>query len=118
MVDWSIIQGGTTFAILAAIYAFTLWQDYTENHVRVLVLFALVAAILSLIFVNRSYAASVIRALGRKNKALLYVLSSLVIISVSILFVPVNTTLLKFSALDRLDFLIALAGSTSVLLFL
>ena len=118
MAAWSIFQGGTTFAILAAIYAFALWQDYTENHVRVLVFFALVAAILSLIFVNRSYAASVIRALGRKNKALLYVLSSLVIISVFILFVPVNTTLLKFSALDRLDFLIALAGSTAVLLFL
>ena len=46
------------------------------------------------------------------------VLSSLVIISVFILFVLVNATLLKFSALDRLDFLIALTGSTAVLLFL
>ena len=118
MIAWSIFQGGTTFAILAAIYAFALWQDYTENHVRALVFFALVAAILSLIFVNRSYAASVIRALGRKNKALLYVLLSLLVISLIILFVPMVATLLKFNALDGRDFLTAFAGSTGVLLFL
>jgi hypothetical protein len=80
--------------------------------------FALVAAILSLIFVNRSYSASVIRALGRKNKALLYVLSSLVIISLVILFVPMIATLLKFSPLDGADVVMAFVGSAAVLLFL
>jgi len=118
MIAWSVFQGATAFAILAGIYAFALWQSYAENHVRALVFFALVAAILSLIFVNRSYTASVIRALGRKNRALLYVLSSLVVISLFILFVPMNANLLKFSALDGQDFLIAFAASTAVLLFL
>lgn len=118
MIAWSVFQCATAFAILAGIYTFALWQNYAESHVRALVFFALVAAILSLIFVNRSYAASVIRVLGRKNTALLYVLSSLVVISLFILFVPMNATLLKFSALDGQDFLIALAASTVVLLFL
>ena len=118
MIAWSIFQGATAFAILAGIYAFALWQNYAESHVRALVFFALVAAILSLIFVNRSYAALIIRALGRKNRALLYVLSSLVVISLFILFVPMNATLLKFSALDGQDFLMAFAASTVVLLFL
>ena len=118
MIAWSVFQGATTFAILAGIYAFALWQGFDESHVRALVFFALVAAILSLIFVNRSYGASVIRALGRKNKALLYVLSSLVVISLVILFVPMIATLLKFSSLDGPDFLMAFAGSAAVLLFL
>ena len=118
MIAWSVFQGATAFAILAGIYAFALWQNYAESHVRALVFFALVAAILALIFVNRSYGASVIRALGRKNKALLYVLSSLVVISLVILLVPMIAALLKFSALDGQDFLIALAASTVVLLFL
>ena len=118
MIAWSVFQGATAFAILAGIYAFALLQGFDERYVRALVFFALVAAILALIFVNRSYGASVIRALGRKNKALLYVLSSLVVISLVILFVPMIATLLKFGSLDWQDFLMAFAGSAAVLLFL
>lgn len=118
MIAWSIFQGATAFAILAGIYAFALWQGFAESHVRTLVFFTLVAAILSLIFVNRSYAASVIWALGRKNKALLYVLLSLVVMSFLVLFVPMIATLLKFSSLNGPDFFMAFAASAAVLLFL
>ena len=104
--------------ILTGIYAFALWQGFAESHVRTLVFFTLVAAILSLIFVNRSYAASVTWALGRKNKALLYVLLSLVVMSFFVLFVPLIATLLKFSSLNGPDFFMVFAGSAAVLLFL
>jgi Ca2+-transporting ATPase len=118
MISWSIFQGATAFAILAGIYAFALWQGFEESHIRTLVFFTLVAAILSLIFVNRSYVASVIWALGRKNKALLYVLLSLLVMSFLMLSVPMTTTLLKFSSLNASDFFLAFAGSAVVLLFL
>lgn len=118
MISWSVFQGATTFAILAGIYAFALCQGFAESHIRTLVFFTLVAAILSLIFVNRSYAASVIWALGRKNKALLYVLLSLLVMSFLMLSVPMTTTLLKFSSLNASDFFMAFAGSAVVLLFL
>jgi Ca2+-transporting ATPase len=118
MIAWSIFQGATAFAILAGIYAFALRQGFAESHVRTLVFFTLVAAILSLIFVNRSYAASVIWALGRKNKELLYVLLSLLVMSWLMLSVPMITTSLKFSSLNASDFFMALAGSAVLLLFL
>lgn len=118
MIAWSIFQGATAFAILAGIYAFALWQGFAESHVRTLVFFTLVAAILSLIFVNRSYASSVIWALGRKNKELLYVLLSLLVMSLLMLSVPMITTSLKFSSLNASDFFMALAGSAVLLLFL
>jgi P-type Ca2+ transporter type 2C len=126
MILWSVFQGGCAFALLAGIYVWGLWQPLPEPHLRGLVFFALVAAIIALILVNRSFSASLVEAFARKNAAFRYVLLGVVGISGVILMVPAITALLKFSTLVWQDaalvvsigvaLMVILEGGKSVLL--
>jgi P-type Ca2+ transporter type 2C len=118
MILWSIFQGGVAFTVLAIIYGLAVWQGNSESHIRTLVFFALIAAIVALILVNRSNGSSLGAAILHKNIPFRYVLVSVTIISSAILFVPLISDLLKFSALHWQDGAIAIAAATAVLLLL
>ena len=70
MIGWSVLQGTLAFALVAVIYLIALKRGMPEAEVRALAFFSLVLAIVSLIFVNRSFSASLVTALRRPNPAL------------------------------------------------
>ena len=81
-----------------------------------MVFFALVASILSLIIVNRSFEVSIFGALRRQNRALIYVLASVVFISSAILLIPVTASLLEFASLRIQDLAIVIVTAASSIL--
>jgi Ca2+-transporting ATPase len=114
MIAWSVFQGGTALALLAALLFAETANEMPEAELRALMFFALVAAILALTFVNRSFSASLGDALLRPNAALRAVLLAVAAITAAILFIPAAQTLLKFANIALSD--MVLAGSLGVLL--
>ncbi len=118
MIAWSLFQGAAAFALLVGIYGLTVWRGTDDASVRTVIFFALLAAIMSLVLVNRSHGASLGKALLRKNAAFVFVLASIAMISAAIALLPVAAELLKFSSLSWRDGLIALGIAVALLLFL
>lgn len=116
MVAWSVFQGGLAFAVLATVFLVESGSGMPEAEVRALVFFALIAEIVALILVNRSFSASLGEALLRHNAALRYVGAAIVGVTALILFLPAAQTLLKFGAIAWVD--MALAGALGVALLL
>jgi Ca2+-transporting ATPase len=114
MIAWSVFQGAAAFAMLATVFFVETWQAMPEAELRALMFFALIAAILALILVNRSFSASLGDALVRRNAALGYVVLSVCVITGLILFLPQAQVLLKFGSIARAD--MALAGALGIVL--
>jgi Ca2+-transporting ATPase len=85
-----------------------------EAELRALIFFALIAEILALILVNRSFSSSLGNALVRHNAALRYVVVAVFAITGLILFLPSAQTLLKFGSIAWAD--MALAGALGIML--
>jgi Ca2+-transporting ATPase len=117
MIGWSVLQGGLAFVMLATIFLVASHLGMAEADVRALTFFALIGAILALIFANRSFDASLLHALVRGNMALRYVFAAVVAISSLILATPPIRTMLKFGPLHGIDLVVAL-GSAAILLLL
>ena len=109
MITWSVFQGGVALALLASAFLIATYRGIPENEVRALAFFGLVASILALILVNRSFSTSLFHALGRGNTALRYVFAAVIAISALIALVPQIQTLLRFGSLRWLDFGVAAA---------
>ncbi len=116
MIAWSVFQGGTTLVLLAALLFAETANRMPETELRALMFFALIAAVLALAFVNRSFSASLGQALLRPNPALRMVLLAVAAITGAILFIPAAQTLLKFAAIAWSD--MALAGGLGILLLM
>jgi Ca2+-transporting ATPase len=116
MVGWSLFQGGLTLVLLAAIFLVGSHAGMPEGEVRALTFFALVGAILALIFVNRSFDTSVSHALIRRNRAMRFVLVAIAAISAVIIWVPSVRVLLKFGPLHATD--LAIVVGAAVLIFI
>ena len=116
MVLWSMFQGGLAFLLLAGVYLGAMRLGLPETELRGLMFFALVAAILALIFVNRSYSPSLSQAFGRHNRALAFVLGAVGAVSAVILLVPPFREFLKFGVLHLAD--CAVAGAVGIGLLL
>lgn len=70
LVAWSLLQGGLAFAAVGGVFLSGYWQGLPEGDVRALAFFSLVAVIVSLIFVNRSFSSSIVEAMVRQNRTL------------------------------------------------
>ena len=116
MVSWSVFQGAFAFAMLATVFFIETWAGMPEAELRALVFFALVAEILALIFVNRSFSASLGEALVRHNTALRYVILAILAITAAILFWTRAQELLKFGSIAWVD--MALAAGLGVILLI
>ncbi|MFM9936302.1 MAG: cation-translocating P-type ATPase [Novosphingobium sp.] len=117
MIAWSVFQGGTALAMLASVLFVETASGMPESELRALMFFALIAAVLALTFVNRSFSASLSHALLRPNSALRVVLLAIAVITGTILFIPAAQTLLKFGAIAWSDMALA-AGLGALLLAL
>ena len=118
MIAWSVLQGGVALALLATIFLAATYHEMPENELRALVFFGLVASILALILVNRSFSTSLLQALGRGNMALRYVFAAVIAISALIALIPQIQTLLRFGNLRLVDLGIALAVGSTVFIIL
>jgi Ca2+-transporting ATPase len=114
MVAWSVFQGVVAFAMLAMLYFYQIRADMSDGELRALIFFALVAEIVALILVNRSFSASLGEAFIRHNTALRYVIAAVLTITGVILFWPRAQVLLKFESVAWSD--TALAAGLGVFL--
>ena len=118
LIGWSLLQGTFAFALVAVIYVIALNRGMPEQEVRALAFFSLVFAIVSLIFVNRSFSASLLTGLRRPNAVLAWVLLAVIVmLSVTLLFPPVSA-LFRFGPLHLDDLALTLGAGILVLAFL
>lgn len=118
MIVWSVFQGGLAFAMLATVFLVETWGGMPETELRALIFFALIAEIVALILVNRSFSASLGQALVRHNAALGYVGVAITGVTALILFLPQAQVLLKFGAIAWSDMALALGLGVVLLVVL
>jgi Ca2+-transporting ATPase len=116
-IGWSLLQGAVAFALVAAIFVVAIRRGMPEVEVRALTFFSLVVAIVALIFVNRSFGASLLTALRRPNAALVAVLVTVVAVLSLSLLLPFAQGLFSFGPL-HVDDLAVTVGAGAVLLVL
>ncbi len=114
MIAWSVFQGVVAFALLGMTFLVATYQGMPAAEVRALTFFGLIASILALILVNRSFSTSLLQALGRGNTALRYVFAAVIAISALIILVPQIQKLLRFGHLRATDLGIAVAVGITV----
>ncbi len=118
LIAWSLLQGTLAFLLVASIYVTALIRGLPEAEVRALTFFSLVTTITGLIFVNRSFSASLTDALLRPNVALTRVLTAVAsILGLSLLW-PWATALLRFGPLHALDLAVTLGAFLGLLVVL
>ncbi len=118
LIDWSLLQGAFAFALVAAIFVIGFRRGMPETELRALSFFSLVMTIVSLIFVNRSFSASLLTALRRPNPALAWVLLIVVVMLGLTLLWPLATGLFRFGPLHWDDLAVTLAAGALVLVVL
>ena len=115
LIGWGLIQGTLAFALLAGIYLVVLRQGMAENEIRALTFFSLVLTIVGLIFVNRSFSASLLTALIRPNRSLVIVVVAVASMLGGTLLWPFATSLFRFGPLHLDDLAVTLAAGFAVL---
>jgi len=118
MIVWSIFQGGLAFAMLATVFLVETWSGMPEVELRALTFFALIAEIVAMILVNRSFSASLGEALVRHNAALRYVAVAIAGVTALILFLPQAQVLLKFGSIAWSDMALAIGLGVVLLVLL
>ncbi len=118
LIGWSLVQGAFAFGLVAFIYIVALRRGMPEEEVRALAFFSLVLSIVSLIFVNRSFSASLVTALRRPNPALAWVLLAVATMLGLTLLWPFASGLFRFGPLHLDDLALTLGAGVLVLVFL
>jgi len=118
LIGWSLLQGAFAFALVAVIFIVALSRGMAEEEVRALAFFSLVLTIVSLIFVNRSFSASLITALRRPNPALALVLLAVTTMLGLTLLWPFASGLFRFGPLHLDDLALTLGAGVLVLVVL
>ena len=114
MIVWSLLQGAFALLLVAIIFVVAFGRGMPEAEVRALAFFSLVVTIVSLIFVNRSFGASLVTALRRPNRTLLLVLLAvLTMLSLTLLW-PWARELFRFGPLHPDDLAVTLGAGIVV----
>jgi Ca2+-transporting ATPase len=115
LIGWSLLQGALALALVATIFVVASSRGMPEREVRALTFFSLVVTIVSLIFVNRSFSASLGAALRRPNPALAWVLMAVATMLGLTLLWPLASSLFRFGPLHADDLSLTLAAGLLVL---
>jgi Ca2+-transporting ATPase len=118
LITWSFVQGTFVLALVAVIFIIAFTRGMPDNEVRALTFFSLVAAIVGLIFINRSFSDSITAAFSRPNRTLVLVLICVLSILGSTLFLPFMRDLFHFGPLHIDDVALTLGAGAVVLLVL
>lgn len=112
----SILYGGIAFALLLTLHiAATVW-GFAPDRVRALLFFDLVASIMALVLVNRSFSTSLMRALWRNNAVLRYVAMVVLAACAMILTLEPLRRILQFAPLKLADLPLLLLAPALLLL--
>jgi Ca2+-transporting ATPase len=115
---WSLFQGMTSLAVVAAIYGLALRRGLPVDQIRAMTFSSLVVVVVALIVVGRSFGPCW-RAFGtHPNRALLVVLSGVAVMLAATLGWPPVRELFRFAPLGPADLLTAAGGGLAVLLVL
>jgi len=117
-VFWGVLQGVVAFVTVAAIFLVAMSRGLPESEVRALTFFSLILSIINLIFVNRSFSASVMTAMRRPNRILLLVLMGVTAMLALILFWPVAGGLFHFDPPHWNYLLVSLGAGAAMLVVL
>ena len=118
LLGWSVLQGGVVFALTAGLYLVALGGGMPEAEVRSLTFFALVLCIIGLIFVNRSFSASIATAIRRRNAALRWVMLAVAVMLGATLLLPFAQRLFRFGPLHAGDLAVTVAAGVATILIL
>jgi P-type Ca2+ transporter type 2C len=118
LIGWGLLQGTFAFALVAVIFVVAFRRGMPEEEVRALAFFSLVLTIVSLIFVNRSFSASLVTAFRRPNPALALVLLAVTTMLGLTLLWPFASGLFRFGPLHVDDLALTLAAAILVLVVL
>jgi Ca2+-transporting ATPase len=99
----SILYGGVAFALLLVLHVAATFRGLASDHVRALLFFALVASIMALVLVNRSFSTSLTRAVWRNNATLRYVTIVVLVACAMILMLEPLRRILHFAPLQLVD---------------
>jgi len=115
---WALVQGLIAFVILAGLLIAVSRAGMAEGDMRVLVFTSLVLINMGLILVNRSFKASLVRALLQPNRSLWILLGSVsALLGIAILWPPARS-LFHFGRLHWDDLAICAAVGVSSLIVL
>jgi len=118
LVAWSLVQGALAFVVVAVIFVVALGRGMPDDEVRALAFFSLILSIVSLIFANRSFGASLIEAVRRPNRALAVILVLVPTMLALTLFWPFASTLFRFGPLHPDDIALTLGAGVLLLICL
>jgi Ca2+-transporting ATPase len=107
---WAILQGVLVLAILSGVLVGASRLGVVDNDLRALVFASLVLANMALILVNRSFTASLIRALMRPNRSLWILVSAVSAVLALAVYWPPAQSLFHFGRLHATDLAVC-AGS-------
>jgi P-type Ca2+ transporter type 2C len=99
LIIWSLFQGLMVFSVVAVVFVLAWNRGMAETEVRALTFFSLVTTIVGLIYVNRSFGASVTGAIRRPNRALAMVLIAVAVMLILTITLPVAKSLFHFGTL-------------------
>lgn len=106
---WATLQGLIAFGILAFVLITAARMKMPEPDLRALIFTSLVLINMSLILVNRSFSASLVRAILKPNRALWLLLGGVSALLAISIFWPPAQSLFKFGKLHWNDLLICLS---------
>ena len=112
------LQGAFAFVLVACIFVVAFRRGMPEEEVRALAFFSLILTIVSLIFVNRSFSASLVTAFHRPNPVLALVLLAVTTMLGLTLLWPVARDLFRFGPLHVNDLALTLGAGVFVLVVL
>lgn len=118
MIFWSLMQGALALGLVVAIFIVALRLEMPVNEVRALCFFSLVMTIIGLIFVNRSFSASIVVALRRHNTALRWVLIGVTAMLSLTLLWPLASSLFRFGPLHLNDLAVTVGAGVVLLIVL
>ncbi len=114
---WGVTQGGVALVILGAMWAIANQKGMSETEIRSLIFVSLIIINFSLILINRSFSASIIKIFKHKNPILGWGALGITVLFSVILFNPFAKGLFNLGDVHSHDVLFALlAGITSMVL--
>jgi P-type Ca2+ transporter type 2C len=106
---WAALQGIIAFMVLAGVLISAAKMGMPETELRALVFTVLVLINMGLIFVNRSFSASLVRAFLRPNRSLWILFCSVVTLLAAALFWEPASALFRFGKLHWDDLAVCIA---------
>jgi Ca2+-transporting ATPase len=115
---WGVVQGVMAFAGITAVFFVAVLRDLSESEMRAITFVALIAANMALILNNRSFRASLVRAVIRPNTAMWWSFGATGAMLALILFLPAARSVFGLGTLHLDDVVLCIGLAGGLLLML